>query len=339
MLPNSMRAGTNGDSLSPDPSSFAGTKYLLGFYHCDIFETPQHQSLNMSETCRLLPHGGYSLIPTVLTTMAWVASVFQDGCDYAIMEGPIVGTITDDHDSAPWIEVGYDAYRTPYYNRQNDAWEVTYTGRCTGYDTNRVTLDPAWKAAKAFAFLALVLGGGGALFLWFSACCVFSKATWRWAGYEVLLAAIFQALAFLWFGNSMCHYRNTCTLSWGSKADILACAFWGLASLCIFCKYPVPTLPPTDPPGMQRARETTDPEIAVTPQHPSTSNQRRLSHFNSPTTKVATTAIQSSCAGSSQVEAALPLEWDPAATPSWRIVRNHCGEFIGGKPLKDVEVL
>lgn len=297
-------------------------------------------------SCFLLPHGGYALIPTVLTTMAWVASIFQDGCDYAIIEGPIVQTITDDDDSVPWVEVGFAAFREPEYHADTDRWEVTYTGACTDYDLDRVDLDPAWKAAKAFAFLALVLGGGGALFLWFSACCVFSKATWRWAGYEVLLAAIFQALAFMWFGNSLCKYRNTCTLSWGSKADIVASIFWLLAAMAIFCKYPAPKLPP----NIRQPGEMTNPEIAITglegrsfqnqQQH---SQQQRRGHGSAVT--ATSTSIQT-YEGSAHIAAGLPLEGDATATmasvspksPKSK-QRDDFDEFSGGKDLKDVEVL
>jgi len=260
--------------------------------------------------------------------MAWVASIFQDGCDYAIIEGPIVQTITDDDDSVPWVEVGYAAFRKPEYDSSTDTWEVTYTGSCTDYNLERLTPDPAWKAAKAFAFLALVLGGGGALFLWFSACCVFSKATWRWAGYEVLLAAIFQSLAFVWFQNSYCQIgNNSCRLSWGSKADTVATVFWSVAAVTIFCKYPSPKLPP----NVRQPGEMTNPEIAITgvEQHPTSPSRYE---------------------GNSQVAAALPLEGDATATmstspPSKSLSSSRrqqrqqkYNQLSGGKDTKEVEV-
>ena len=285
----------------------------------------------MGASCRLLPHGGYTLIPTVLSTMAWIASVFQDGCDYAIIEGPVVQTITDDNDAVPWVEVGYAAYRTPEYNLATGSWEITYSGRCSNYNFERVEMDPTWKAAKAFAFLALVLGGGGTLFLWFSTCCIFSKATWRWAGHEVMLACLFQALAFLWFENSMCHYRNTCSLSWGSKADVVACVFWAMAALAIFCKYPEPSKLPSS--EMQRIRETTDPEITISP-----SFSRTRQRLGSPTATIATGTTASPTSThdeNSEIAAALPLEGDATAT----ISPNRYQQYTGGKILRDVEVL
>jgi len=255
----------------------------------------------------LLPHGGYSLIPTVLTTCAWVASIFQDGCDYAIIEGPIVQTITNDEDDTgadtiPWLEVGFAAFRRPDYNRDKDIWEISYTGRCTDYNEDRMEFDPAWKAAKAFAFLALILGGGGALFLWFSACCVFSKATWRWAGYEVLLAATFQGMSFLWFANSMCTNKNICKLSWGSKTDVVSFVMWIMAAMAIFYKYPAPNL--SNHPD-ERHRLTTRPEILVTGMDSSSQSQKSK---KSPSPN----KVQSP----SQISAALPLEGDAGATMS-----------------------
>ena len=294
-------------------------------------------------SCFLLPHGGYALLPTVLTTMAWVASIFQDSCDYAIIEGPIVQTITDDDDSVPWVEVGFAAFRVPEYVAETDKWEVTYTGACTDYDLDRIHLDPAWKTAKAFAFLALVLGGGGALFLWFSACCVFSKATWRWAGYEVLLAAIFQVLAFLWFGNSLCQNKNVCRLSWGSKADIVASVLWGLAAMAIFCKYPAPKLPP----NVRQQGEMTNPEIAITglEGRPYQQQQRHGSAATATSTTIQTYE------GNSHIAAGLPLAGDATATMATspnnspkkssksNQAQEHFDEFVGGKDLQNVEVL
>jgi hypothetical protein len=271
----------------------------------------------MGSACRLLPHGGYTLIPTVMATMAWLSSLFQDGCDYAIVKGPIVQTIADD-DHIPWLEVGFAAYRKPYYDKKEGEWMVGYTRKCQDYPTELLEMDAAWKSAKGFAFLALVLGGGGALFLWFSGCCVFSKATWRMVGFEVLLAGVFQCLAFLWFQNSICHYKNQCTLSFGSKADIVAAVFWMVSAAAIFYRYPVPQN------LSNQQRETTQPEISLT---------------GPDGAPVRLPSLQ----GSAEVAAALPLEGDATATlPSAGPDPNFSiddGEFSGGKDLNDVEVL
>jgi hypothetical protein len=49
-------------------------------------------------------------------------------------------------------------------------------GACVEYPFE---IDPAWTASKAFAFMALGIGGGGTLFAWCSTCFVFSRGTWR----------------------------------------------------------------------------------------------------------------------------------------------------------------
>ena len=171
--------------------------------------------------------------------MGWLASLFQDGCDYARLSGDIVAKIAGQPD-APWLEVGFAAYREPEVTPEGE-WRVVYEGRCLEYPADIVEIDTKWKVAKGFAFFALVLGGGGTFFLWFNTCCVFSRGTWRWAGYEILFASIFNAISFLWFRTSMCQDgNNKCDLFWGSKTDIVASVFWFLAAVCIFCYYPKP---------------------------------------------------------------------------------------------------
>lgn len=206
----------------------------------------------------LLPHGAYSLFPAVLCTLAWLASLSQDGCDYSTVSGPIVQELTNSKDSnIPFVEIGFVAYREPVYSEETDSWAIVYTGPCMRYDSELE--DSYWIAAKAFAFGALVLGGASALFLWFSTCFVFSRGTWRWAGYQVLLAFICQLLAFLWFGTAMCQVEeNKCDLFYGSKADIGAAVLWFVAALMVFCRYPKPKVNEIE-------RNEPGPSVEVTP--------------------------------------------------------------------------
>jgi hypothetical protein len=185
----------------------------------------------------MLPHGAYSLIPAVLTTMGWLASLFQDGCDFSRLSGTLVSEIASDS-KAPWLEVGFAMYREPLYDPQTNQWNLVYSGQCLQYP-GAVDIDGVWKISKGFAFLALVLGGGGTIFLWFSTCCVFSRGSWQWAGFEVMFACLFQALAFSWFRTSMCQ-ENQCDLSWGSKGDIVATMLWFVSVIFVFAYYPQP---------------------------------------------------------------------------------------------------
>jgi hypothetical protein len=212
----------------------------------------------------MLPHGYYSLVPAVLTTMAWMASLFQDKCDFSRVTGEIVAALAD-ADDTPFLEVGFSAYREPIFDGNTGKWHVVYTGKCLEFPDGDDILDQdmSWNAAKICGFFASVLGGGGTFFLWFSTCCIFGRATWRLAGYEVLLAAIFQSFAFLWFNTDMCQDSdNSCSLFWGSRADILATSFWTLAALLIFCYYPVPKELDDENEGLVLdSREVTRPEV------------------------------------------------------------------------------
>jgi hypothetical protein len=203
-------------------------------------------------SCRLLPHGSYALSIATLATLAWCSSVFQDGCDFAIIHGDMVQQIASSPD-VPFLEFGIGAYREPH-PRTNDgsgetSWKLNYGGACTEYPFD---IDPAWTASKAFAFLALVIGGGGTLFVWCSTCFVFSRGTWRWAGYELLTASICQMLTFVWYFNDTCKKNSgsTCTLGWGSKADIVATVLWWVGACMAIYKYPNPK-PVEDPDDSQ----------------------------------------------------------------------------------------
>lgn len=169
--------------------------------------------------------------------MAWIASLAQDGCDYSRLTGPSVGSLTGT--DVPYLEVGFNAYRKPEYSSESNTWTVEYSGKCIDYEEEFT--DMYWNISKAFAYLSLVFGGGGALFLWCSSCFVFGPGTWRWAGYEVLAASVFQSLSFLWFQTSMCKEEgNQCALFFGSKSDIVATTFWFISALTIFARYPKP---------------------------------------------------------------------------------------------------
>mmetsp|Transcript_4197 Transcript_4197/g.8491 ORF Transcript_4197/g.8491 Transcript_4197/m.8491 type:complete len:264 (+) Transcript_4197:313-1104(+) len=189
---------------------------------------------------QLLPHGWYSLMPPVLATMAWMSSLFQEGCDYAKITGSLVQALADS--DAPYLEAGFGAYREPKYNTESQEWEIRYAGACLEYPPEPVDIseDSYWQLSKFLDFAASVLGGAGAFFLWFATACVFSPGTWRWTGYEVFCAALFQGLSFLWFRNSLCSQGDdtVCELSWGAKMDIVAASLWFATACLIFIHYP-----------------------------------------------------------------------------------------------------
>lgn len=186
--------------------------------------------------CLLLPHGVYSLVITVCVTFGWMCALFEDGCNYAKLSGDLDTFLVSS--DTPYLEVGLQAYRMPEVNLVNDRWDPVLAGACVTYP-GEVQMDTPWKLARAFSSLSLVLGGGATFYLWISACCRFSRGSWRWAGYEVAAACVFQALSFVWFHTELCQ-TNTCELFYGSKADIASGLLWLLAAVLIFAHYPVP---------------------------------------------------------------------------------------------------
>lgn len=188
--------------------------------------------------CRLCPHGVYAAFPAIFGTLAWLACLSKDGCDYARVTGPIVADITNNPD-VPWIDAGFFYYREPKY--QNMEWIVDLSEPCQVYNTDVVNIDAAWTFAKFTAFVALVLGGSGAIFVWFASFFAYKKHTWRWAGYEMLAAVVLQALTYTWFATSLCRGnegQDNCDMHYGAQADIIAIVLWTVAVLFILCKYP-----------------------------------------------------------------------------------------------------
>jgi hypothetical protein len=190
----------------------------------------------MPRTCVLLPHGPFSLLTAALTTMGWLAALFENSCNYALVSGDVVDEVSIT--PVPFIQVGLDAYRLPHFDTDSQSWHASRTGECIRYPST-VDIDGIWKLSNAFSFVGLVLGGGATFYLWISTFCRFSRGSWRWAGYEIAAACLFQALSFVWYATDLCQ-QNHCSLSNGAKADILAATFWLVAATLVFAHYPIP---------------------------------------------------------------------------------------------------
>jgi hypothetical protein len=196
--------------------------------------------------------------------MGWIASMVQDGCNYAWIDiRPVSDNlITSDWGielmehvpDVPYIQVGLRAYRVPYTRTISSSssstntttngtiteWEPTLMGECVQYPS--MPESGIWTTTLVTDFLAMVVGGGATFYVWISTCCRFSKPSWRWAGYEIALAMFFQSISFFWFANpELCGLDfTTCQLFYGSKGDILALVLWSISAMLIFCHYPVP---------------------------------------------------------------------------------------------------
>ncbi|EED94413.1 predicted protein [Thalassiosira pseudonana CCMP1335] len=207
--------------------------------------------------CRCFPHGIYVVLPAIFATFAWLSSLSQDGCDYARLTGPI---------DIPFLDVGFNQYREPLQHPTEGTWYVDYRLNCDPYNTDVVNIGGVWSFSKVMAFLSLVFGGGGSLFLWFSTCFIFTKGTWRWAGCELVAATVCQSLSFVWFKVDMCHGndgQDKCELNYGSKANILASVFWLASVVCIFGKYPKAKTIATEAGGARSDTEGTSDRAAV----------------------------------------------------------------------------
>jgi hypothetical protein len=193
--------------------------------------------------CRalLLPHGWYAVLVAFLATIAWAASWFQDGCNFAVVEGPLVIQLdpTFTLETVPYLQFGLSTFREPSKLAEGNNYTISLTGNCTEYPQPQLLVDTTWTTARAFDFVALVLGGGGTLFVWCSTCFVFSRVTWRWTGYNLVLASLCQATVYVWFTTQLCSW-NTCTWSYGSQSDLLAVIFWMLSGMLMVFKYPTP---------------------------------------------------------------------------------------------------
>jgi hypothetical protein len=139
----------------------------------------------------------------------------------------------------PFVELGFSSYRIPVFDGQE--WRSSRdTDSCLPYDLNLIQMDRSWRLARIFAFLSIVLGGGGALFLGFSSCFVFSPGSWSWTGYQLVLSTIFHSLSFLWFGTGICRHPNSCQLHSGSVFSICAICLWTVSAYVILFRYPIP---------------------------------------------------------------------------------------------------
>jgi hypothetical protein len=191
--------------------------------------------------CRALPHGWYAVLVAILATIAWLSSLFQDGCNFAVVTGPIVAQLhpTFTSETIPFLQFGLSAFQEPNLDEFGNYTLSLIGGNCTEYPEEQL-VDTMWTTSRSFAFLALVLGGGCSVFVWCSTCFVFSRVTWRWTGYALLLASMCQGAVYVWFSTQLCSW-NTCTLSYGAKSDIAAVALWMVSGMLIVLRYPPPT--------------------------------------------------------------------------------------------------
>lgn len=205
--------------------------------------------------CRILPHGFYPLIPTILSSMALWTSTVQDGCDYGRLEGEDSISKVTGSDVFPFLEVGLYNYRAPIFYATENEWKLAFTYECQDYPNE--IIDAWWTIGKYLTIASAVLAGSLAFFLWFTTCTTFAIRTWRFCGVQAFLAAVFRAGSFFFFTTSICRGQgNECLFAFGSKVDILGIILWTMAGFTIMGHYPDPKLRKAfDEDEMQSAEE------------------------------------------------------------------------------------
>jgi hypothetical protein len=216
---------------------------------------------------RLNPHGGAILLPITLTTLAWLASISTNGCDYSQLTGPGVEMLTGSS-VIPYLHLGMDSYVIPEFYPASNSWHVSIESECIQYPY--AVEDNAWIVGKRFGFLSLWSGGASSMILWVGTFLVLTPRQWRGAGVLVLFAALFQVFSFAWFSTALCHTDSStiaefqkemmgeveeptdtanvgnadpssCTLFYGSRCAIASFFLYLISSLMILLgEYPIP---------------------------------------------------------------------------------------------------
>jgi hypothetical protein len=126
--------------------------------------------------------------------------------------------------------------------------QVTAEGECSPYDDS-VDFDGTWRAARAFAIIATIIGGVVVIGMWLVLCLSrhSTENFWNLAILLCLLVLPFcQGLTFLILRSELCKdnpvlellgglglYSDQCELDTGGMLNIVATIVWFLAGLLV----------------------------------------------------------------------------------------------------------
>eukprot|EP00804_Cyclotella_cryptica_P024263 CCRYP_012543-RA/>CCRYP_012543-RA protein AED:0.32 eAED:0.32 QI:243/1/1/1/1/1/3/1091/255 len=148
---------------------------------------------------------------------------------------------------------------------------------CNNYPDN-VYIDPKWKSARAFATMALIIGGCVTFWGLLAGCLYPNKAAYKLGGILMMLCCLFQGLTFLFLDSEACHnnsltaaleqeislinltFEDSCVLAAGGKCAIAATILWFLAALSAFKVDPPKRSPVTTQTHDVTYTKTTNPD-------------------------------------------------------------------------------
>ena len=129
---------------------------------------------------------------------------------------------------------------------------AAYKG-CSTYPEG-TPFDATWKAASAFAIIAVVIGMISCFVTYFASCTAFSDGVWKSFALLMIFNSLFQGLTLLFLASNACtanresfNWRNIsvelqpgCQLGSGANLAIAATVLWLLAGL-LMLKTPNPS--------------------------------------------------------------------------------------------------
>lgn len=141
-------------------------------------------------------------------------------------------------------------------DRQNG--EVIYTEECVGYP-EYVEVDTAWKVARAFSCLGIIIAGFLILWQFCAPFLLFDSVYWRWATAIFAFIGTCQGLTLQFVMSDACLdnpllgeltfnsnlYPETCSWGFGTRASLIGCIMWFVTVFSLVV-IPAPGIRPSD---------------------------------------------------------------------------------------------
>lgn len=120
------------------------------------------------------------------------------------------------------------------------------------WQLQRDIFGPAYKSARAFALIAILVGAVCLVFMWVSSCFAYQIVFWKWMTGLLAACGLFEFLTMVFFASDVCQYG--CTFGQSAAFAIVAGILWWMAAFFCF------QAPPFDK-TLPRARTCCCPEV------------------------------------------------------------------------------